>query len=226
MAGADPQELAAIAPQHLRRLRAAAWELSWLLSRDYAELSALKLVGDRHQLTKRQRMVVRRCATPPKHAAQRQARRCSRPDGLDIAVDGFNQLVTTERGLAGGAVLRGRDGVVRDIASVHGTWRRSGRTAEALALLFDVLQPARSVVWILDAPVSNSGRLAALVRDCGASDVRLEARADHALIETGCVLATGDGPVIDRAVGWLPLAELALSRVEIYPTDLSTTDES
>ena len=43
-------------------LRAAVADLSWLLSRGYAEPSALKLVGDRFQLTERQRIAVMRSA--------------------------------------------------------------------------------------------------------------------------------------------------------------------
>src|SRR5262249_11806265 len=81
-------------------------------------------------------------------------------------VDGFNQLVTIERALAGGAILRGRDSALRDIASVHGTWRRSESTQQAIALVARSL-PASGVAWVLDAPVSNSGRLAQLLREQG-----------------------------------------------------------
>lgn len=129
--------------------------------------------------------------------------------------------MTTERGLAGGAVIRGRDGVIRDVASVHGTWRRSRHTAEALDRLAEALAGAASAVWILDAPVSNSGRLAALIRERAPFEVRLEAEADAALLATGAALATSDGPLIDRAERWLPLAELALSAAGIEPVDLS-----
>ena len=221
VAGADPEDAQAVAESFIPRLRSATMELAWLLDRNYSDVAALKLVGDRHLLTKRQRMVIRRCAIPAREVEARQGGRRASPVGLTIAVDGFNQLVTTERGLAGGAIIRGRDGVVRDIASVHGTWRRSDRTPAALDLLIEALDGAASVVWILDSPVSNSGRLAALIRERGPFEVRLEARADQALVETGGIVASSDGPVIERAPGWLPLAELALRNAGIEPVDLS-----
>lgn len=50
---------------------------------------------------------------------------------------------------------------VWDVATAcMGPGRRSERTAEALDLLIEALSLARRVVWILDSPVSDSGRLA------------------------------------------------------------------
>ncbi len=221
MARPDPTDRAAFAERDLGALRAATLELSWLLERGYAEAAALKLVGDKHQLTGRQRMAVRRCACPEPRAEARRARRLQDVHGLDVAVDGFNQLVTTERGLAGGAVLLGRDGALRDVASVHGTWRRSERTGDALDRLVAGLRGAASVTWILDAQVSNSGRLAGWLRDRGQGDVRLEGNADAALLETGRVLATSDAVLLDRAPGWLPLAEAVLRAAGVAPVDLT-----
>lgn len=222
VAGADPEDRIAVDEPNLPRLRAATEELSWLLGRGYAEAAALKLVGDHYQLTKRQRMMVRRCAATEAEIARRLAGRREDIAGLAVAVDGFNQLVTTERGLAGGAVLRGRDGVVRDVASVHGTWRRSEKTDEALDRLVAELSEAASVAWILDAPVSNSGRLATMLRARGVVDVRLEVRADAALLETGATLATSDGPLLERCLHWVPLAERALRTAGIEAVDLTS----
>ncbi|MEO1229186.1 MAG: DUF434 domain-containing protein [Myxococcota bacterium] len=222
MAGAHPEDARALAERDLSRLRAATYELSWLLSRGYADGAALSLVGNKHQLGQRQRMMVRRCSATEAEVAARRSRRVEDPSGWEVAVDGFNQLVTTERGLAGGAVLRGRDGVVRDVASVHGTWRRSERTDAALDLLVEGLQSVRRVVWILDAPVSNSGRLAGFIRSRGDFEVRLEASADRALASTGWVVATSDGPLIEKCPGYLPLAELALRSRGIEAVDLGS----
>lgn len=223
MAGADPEDRAAVIAQHRPRLRAAVHELSWLLGRGYAEKAALKLVGDKHQLSARQRMVVRRCAATDAEVEGRTAHRVDALEGAHLVIDGFNQLVTVERGLAGGAVLRGRDGVIRDVASVHGTWRRSARTGPALDLLLGATRGATRATLILDAPVSNAGRLAAIVRARGV-EARLEAQADARLLEAaarpGAVLASSDGPLLDRAPRWFPLAEHALANAGIEPVDL------
>jgi hypothetical protein len=226
MASADPTDPKTFAPAAIPRMQRATAELSWLLERGYAEPPALTLVGDHHQLTGRQRMAVRRAACPEPERRDRAARRCDVLAGQWVAIDGFNQLVTTERALAGGAVFRGRDGALRDVAGVHGTWRRSDTTAAALQRLVDALAGlgAGPVIWVLDAPVSNSGRLAAMIR---ALDDRVTVetsdRADARLLElaaAGAVLATGDGPLLDRCGPWIGLAEVALPP-EAWVVDLA-----
>jgi hypothetical protein len=216
MASADPTDPKTFAERALPRMRRAAAELSWLLERGYADAAALALVGDHHQLDRRQRMAVRRAACPESARLARVQRRVTALGGRPVAVDGFNQLVTTERALAGGAVFRGRDGALRDVAGVHGTWRRSDTTAAALERLVEALRAAGAgpATWVLDAPVSNSGRLAAMIRELDpAFDVRTSDRADSELLELargGAVLATGDGPLLERCEAWIGLVELAL----------------
>ncbi|HHO50502.1 MAG TPA: DUF434 domain-containing protein [Deltaproteobacteria bacterium] len=226
MAGADPRDARDFAPRHHQALVTATHDLSWLLSRGYAEKAALKLVGDRLQLTGRQRMAVLRAAAPFEAAEARRQKQLTELRGRTIAVDGFNQLVTTERGLAGGTAFRGIDGAVRDVASVHGTWRRSDGTRRALSLLLDQLEGAAQITWVLDSPVSNSGLLAALIREqSGARGapcvVQLEVRADAALLELGGVLASSDSALLDRCEAWVALSSAALAAAGIEVLDLA-----
>lgn len=172
-------------------------------------------------------MALKRSAVAPANAARRRAG-LQQLAGARVAVDGFNILVTAEAALAGAVLLRGRDGRTRDLASVHGTWRRMEETSQALALLSRVLEPAAEVCWVLDRPVSNSGRLAGWVRERG-WQAELSDRADSRLrtlgLEGWCV-ATADGPLLDR----LPtscdpiaglLADPALARTREQIVDLS-----
>ncbi|MEN0066779.1 MAG: DUF434 domain-containing protein [Myxococcota bacterium] len=228
MAGADPRDAVDFAPRHWPALRIAVRDLSWLLARGYAEIAAVKLVGDRFQFTKRQRMAIRRAACPPRVAERRRARRTERIAGLRVKIDGFNQLVTTERALAGGTAFIGQDTAVRDVASVHGTWRRTEGTSQALDRLCNALQGVAFAHWILDAPISNSGRLADFVRrTCNAHhipcQVDLEARADAALLEAEGVLASADAALLDRSRAWTPLTERVLRDAGVTLLDLSTT---
>lgn len=197
--GPHPEDRRLFAPEAWPALRTATADLGWLRGRGYALDAALKLVGDRFQLHRRQRMAVARAACAPAQAA---ARRTARADiaGARVVVDGFNVLVSVEAALSGGVLLRGADGLFRDLASVHGTYRAVDETTRALDRLSQVLAPASEVVWILDRPVSNSGRVAALARDRG-WQARLEDAADGALAEAAAVgarVATADGPLLDR----------------------------
>jgi len=94
--GPDPRDAEQFADDHWPRLRAAVADLSWLLGRGYAEVSARKLVGDRHALTERQRMAVMRCACSDEALAGRLSRRLD-PEALRgrrLGIDGFNVLTT------------------------------------------------------------------------------------------------------------------------------------
>src|SRR5690606_1232935 len=131
--------------------------------------AAVGLVGTRHELEARQRTAVLRCVCSD---AQRERRRAHRIEpeavaGRALAIDGFNVLIVVESALAGGVLLRGRDRMIRDLASVHGSYRRNDRTLAASVAIGErlaALAPS-SVTWLLDRPVSNSGRLELALRE-------------------------------------------------------------
>lgn len=117
-------------------------------------------------------------------------------------LDGFNVLITIEAALSGAVILRGADGRLRDLSSVHGTYRSVEETEAALHLLLDALRGAGEVRVVLDRPVSNSGRLAARMRALG-MEVELSDQADATLLlaaSRGACLVSADGPLLDRAV--------------------------
>src|SRR5262249_51185115 len=132
--GMHPEDARLFAPDQWPALRSAVAEFSWLLTRGYAEPSALKLVGDRHRLDARQRMPVMRSAGTDEAPARRAASRVDVPavrgQGLDI--DGYNVLTTIEAALSGGVILAARDGTYRDVASIHGSYRKVEETRPAI----------------------------------------------------------------------------------------------
>lgn len=133
----------------------------------------LKIVGDRYTLRERQRIAVARCACSDEARERRQR---SQADLLELAgrclfIDGYNVLTSIEAALAGGVILHARDGAYRDMASVHGTWRKVQETmpaAELIGGLLAELSLARAV-WHLDRPVSNSGRLKTILEQTAAA---------------------------------------------------------
>ncbi|MCB9553477.1 MAG: DUF434 domain-containing protein [Myxococcales bacterium] len=220
--GPHPRDSELFSTAWLAPLRAAVADLAWLLGRGYATASALKLVGDRHALRERQRTAVLRATCSDAERADRLARR--RPlgglAGAVVAIDGFNVLTTVEAALAGGVVLRGRDGCHRDMASMHGSYRRVAETAPAARAVAAVLHDAgvAGAIWYLDRPVSNSGRLAAglaeLAAEAGLSwQVELVADPDPVLAAAPTLVATADSGILDRCGGWVDLARHAVERV-------------
>ena len=219
--GPNPQDAAAFAPDRWPDLRQAVADLSWLLGRGYAEKSALKLVGDRFSLTERQRMGVMRCACSDQALARRLAHQVP-PEairGLGLLLDGYYVLTTVEASLAGGIILQGRDGCYRDLASMHGSFRKVNETAPALELVGRHLAElqAAAATWYLDRPVSNSGRLKTLIRQLADTrgwdwHVELVNSPDAVLIESPLIAASADSVVLDRCARWFNLARGVVQR--------------
>jgi hypothetical protein len=202
-------------------LRLATRDLSWLLSRGYPEKAALKLVGDRHELGRRQRRAVSGAACTDDQRRERQSKQL--PPGelqaRSVAVDGFNCLITVETALRGGTVLRGRDGCHRDLAGVHGTYRAVRGTGEAIRHVGRTLAEceAAGALWYLDRPVSSSGRLKALLEEAAAAagwrwTVELHRDPDRALASSELVVATSDHWILDRCAAWTDLVGEVLRR--------------
>jgi hypothetical protein len=219
--GPHPQDAELFAASVWPVLRRAVAELSWLWSRDYATTSALKLVGDRYQLTERQRLAVMRCACSDGALAERQRRHVSPEQlpGRRIDLDGFNVLTTVEAALSGGVVIVGRDGCYRDMASMHGSYRKVTETRPALILIGEVLAElgAAECQWHLDQPVSNSGRLKTIIEQLGAERqwpwrAKLAPDVDAVLARSAYVVASADSAVLDRCAGWSNLAREIIHR--------------
>ena len=213
--GAHPKDRACFAPAEIDRLRRAVADLSWLMDRGYPDKASLKLVGDRYALRDRQRKALRRCAAGDEESARRRARRLAMTElaGERLVVDGYNVLLTIEAALSGGVLLVGRDGVMRDLAAMSGHYRRVKVTRLAVDLIAGAIDEAgcAGVRWLLDRPVSNSGRLRALIEERVAGErapwaVELTDRTDRALAESPEVVASADSAVLDRCERWCNLA--------------------
>jgi hypothetical protein len=224
--GAGPEDARLLAPDQLAQLRSAVADFSWLLTRGYAALSALNVVGDRYALTERQRAAVRRCACDDAALAGGTARRVG-PEavaGTILLIDGYNVLTTIETALGGGYVFIARDGCARDIAGVHGTYRKVEETVPALELAGGTLSDlgVAESVWYLDSPVSNSGRLRAIMLEVagrnGWSKWRVEVVQNPDVIlsqptlDSTSLVATADSVILDRCGGWFALANEILLR--------------
>ncbi|UCE59418.1 MAG: DUF434 domain-containing protein [Phycisphaerales bacterium] len=237
--GKHPADEVLFAEDQVAPLRTSVVEYSWLLTRGYAEGSALKLVGDRYNLTSRQRLAIMRSACSDQSLKRRSVAKVT-PDqcrGTSIGIDGYNLLITVESALSGGLVLVGRDGCYRDLASVHGTYRKVEETVPALDMIIDYLDALDfpRVDWYLDRPVSNSARLKTLMagvledRTARATsratwNIELVGSPDRMLVDSAGVIATSDSAVLDRCSTWLNVAaELIGTRIPgTWKVDLRT----
>lgn len=219
--GPHPEDGDLFAPAVAARLRQATADLCWLMGKGYATPSALKLVGDRYGLVARQRIAVGRAACSPADAAARQSRAVDdgAVHGQELWLDAYNVLTTIEAAMAGGVILAACDGAYRDMASMHGNFRRVAETAPSLEFLGRVigeLGPSRAV-WCLDAPVSNSGRLKKQMEQLAAArgwiwQVQLVPDPDPLLAASAAIVATADSVILDRCGRWFNLARRTITR--------------
>jgi len=196
-------------------LREAVAELSWLLTRGYAMKSAVKLVGDRHSLTDRQRLAVSRAACSDQSKQRRADTKIQIPEMRDaeIVIDGFNLIITIEAALSGGVLLLCRDGCVRDLSSVHGSYRSVEETQLAIQLIGAAvaeIEP-KSIAWFLDRPVSNSGRLAKAIRESARQNlwpwaVETAFNPDREIVASARIVISSDGPLLDQVERWTNFA--------------------
>lgn len=213
--GPHPRDRAAFEPGALPDLRAAVSDLSLLLSRGYSAKAATKLVGDRYRLRERQRKALQRCAAADAEIARRREHRVD-PEALAgerVVIDGYNVLLTVEAALSGGVLLLARDGALRDLAQLSRHYRRVATTIPALDEIGGWLADRRvaEVLWLIDRPISNSGRLRGIIEERAREhgwpwQVELAANVDRRLCRAEDVVATADSAILDRCERWLNLA--------------------
>jgi hypothetical protein len=216
-------------------LREAVRDLSFLLNRGYAEKSASALVGNRYQIRKRQIQAVIRMSCGQQDMENRLAKHIM-PElisGEKVSIDGFNLLIGLEVALSGGYLFEGVDSCFRDIAGVHGTYKTVSETLPALELVAKVFKDldVTRVHWYFDQPVSNSGKMKALIYEL-AEKHKLNWTADtvhnpdNALAQKNEITVTSDAWILDRVDRWTNLLQYIVSNyipkanvVRVFPMD-------
>jgi hypothetical protein len=217
--GAHPADRKLFADDQIFNLRRAVSDLSWLFSRGYTANASIKLVGDRYALKERQRLAVSRAACSDQQEERRQ-QKCLPFDaikGQSLLIDGFNLIITVEAALSGGVLLYCRDRCMRDLSSVHGSYRSVMETEEAIHLIGETLMTAEpaSATWLLDQPISNSGRLAQWIREVAAAkkwpwEVGVTMNPDKVIRASDQIAVTSDSNILDGAAKWVNLNSLLI----------------
>jgi hypothetical protein len=212
--GPHPEDERLFAETNTPVLIRAVQDVSAILSMGYPSKGTLKLVCDRFSLTQRQRLAVMRSACSDQHLAVRRQKQIKFENLTDqpIILDGYNVLITIEAALSNGFIFIGRDSCHRDLASVHSTYRQVNETVKAAELIGNTLLKANvsEVSWLLDSPVSNSGKLKVLLAEIAERnnwnwDIQLLNNPDAKLIETERIVATSDSIVLNKCHRWTNL---------------------
>lgn len=212
--GAHPEDETLFADSQVAHLRCALHDYCMLLSMGYAPTSSLKLVGDKFKLVDRQRLLLMRsaCTSAQQECRHRTRRSPSTLVECDLYLDGFNLLIAVESALSGGFIFIGQDGCYRDLSSVHGTYKRVSETLDAVTLIGETLSalPIRATHWLLDRPVSNSGRLSQILVEMAQQkgwnwQVQLCESPDQELKKVSGTVVSTDSAILDSVDDWFHL---------------------
>lgn len=158
--------------------------------------------------------------------SSRQAKACTAQDLQDatIVIDGFNLLILLEGALSGAYLFKGLDGVYRDIAGVHGSYKRVLQSEKAIDLVGQTLAElgVQKAYWYLDKPVSNSGRLKVRLFEKATAagydwEVELVYNPDKAVAAHDGITISADGWVINESAKWFNLTAYLLEKKLIMP---------
>ena len=231
--GPDPEDAKLFAAAQIPNLQAAVSDHSLLLTKGYAHNGSLKLVGDHFRLTARQRLAVMRSACSDGQLAKRKQKHIPPGElsGSHVAIDGYNLLITIETSISGGYLFKCRDGCLRDLASIHGTYRQVEETIGAIELVAEVLQElgVKDVLWLFDRPVSNSGKLKTLIYEMAERNdwqwnAELHFNPDKELAGTDRIVVSSDSDVLDKCSGWTNLTEPIIAKLADRDVPLKIID--
>ncbi|HML04217.1 MAG TPA: DUF434 domain-containing protein [Methanobacterium sp.] len=191
----------------------AAYDLRFLLNRNYKKKGALAFVANKYLLSLDERNYVARCVFSDSKSAFRKNKLVDlhEIDGNSILVDGFNVLITVE------SICRKDyeylilcdDGVIRDLNAVFGKYKINEMTEIALNTILDLLKNNNplKIDFFFDKQVSFSGKLANLTEEI--MDVKelngeaiLSKNVDFEIIkimkDKNDIVATSDGIIMDK----------------------------
>ncbi|WP_431242447.1 DUF434 domain-containing protein [Flavobacterium sp. P21] len=205
------------------KLKEAVTDLSYFLSRGYGEKATLALVGNRYRLNSRQQQAVRGMSASQSQIEDRQSKEIQSSDleGKEIAIDGFNALILLESILSNAYVFKGQDGFIRDLSSVHGTYKRVKQTSQAIEMIADFYkkEKIKTIHWFFDKPVSNSGRLKKIIEEIALENqydwkVELVYNPDKVIAESNWIAVTSDAWILDNASANFNLMKYILDQLE------------
>jgi len=198
-----------------KELQDAAEDFRYLLNKGYPRKAALELVGNRYGLTSDERHLLHRGIFSDADSKSRRKRKIpiGKVRNRDLAIDGYNILITIETGLSDRPLILGDDGFIRDISGLSGNFKKTEKTEEALQLILDIVKRVKPLktLFLFDSPISMSGELAQEVRSLLKKENLLgDANAvkvpEKILIGFPGVIATSDTAIIDQSKEVVDLA--------------------
>jgi hypothetical protein len=187
-------------------LVSAIIDYRWLLDRHYPQRSAIQMAGDRYMLTGYERSILYRGVSDSDSSKRRFGKITSDLSSDIIVVDCYNVLFTLSNYLLGKPVYISDDGFLRDAGESRGRINNKKIFNKALILLKGFISdhPDKEYFLLVDAPISNSGKLTnELAEFLSSTGIKGSAEAinspDSVMQEfIDAVICTSDSGIIDK----------------------------
>lgn len=211
--GFVPEDEKFFSVQAIEAMRTASRHILYLINEGYDIKQASTFVGNHFLLSERQRLAIMRSVATDEQSLGRKEKLTDvlTLQGQEVWIDGFNIVITLEVLLSDSLLFECKDGCIRDLAALRGTYRIIPETSDAIRLLLGELKTAgvKKANILLDEPVSNSGRLKCLIAEIGEEyalelDIQICKNPDRELFGKENVISS-DSVVLDHCKSWINL---------------------
>jgi hypothetical protein len=195
------------------KLEAANKDFRYLLNQGYPRKGALKFIGDHYLLEELTRNYLYRTVFSKDQAESRRIKLVPLADIKNkiVFIDGYNVLITLESicSRENGLIVKGDDGVIRDVKAVFGKYKGNKMTKSVLNSVISLLKLYHplAVRVFYDRPVSFSGELTKLTQEIMEmhdvqGTVETSENVDFQLVhlsrDVDGIVATSDGVIMDK----------------------------
>lgn len=222
--GYVPEDEKQFKGRQLELLKKAADEVQFLLDHGYDVKPTTTFVGNHYMFSERQRLALARSVSAGEWIRIRNSKELLQKGVQNLPktvhIDGFNTIITLEVALSGSPIFYCRDGTIRDLAGLRGTYRIIDKTQKAVELILSQLKCLNisEACFYLDSPVSNSGRLSGVIRQCAEEyDISVKTEiipdVDRALEQLEGVIS-GDAIILNRCISWVNIIPEIIEQIE------------
>ena len=216
--GYDIKDAKLFSSLEVQKLKMCVEDTVHLLNRGYPFSSSLQFTANHYRCPSRQILMLSRaiCSDNSLRVKREKEQTASALEGATLYIDGFNLIITLEILFSGGTLFIARDGCVRDIAGMRGSYHLIDETDKAIGLLAKAVNELKvaNVVFYLDSPISNSGNLKSRLFhfidyfNCPI-EVDLVFNPDVQMYGKS-IVATADGIILENCQSWFNLAQYCI----------------
>lgn len=153
---------------NFEKIKEAAYDLRFLLNRNYRKELAIDFISKKYSLNNFERSILYRGILKEGEAKLIKSKKINleQLNNKRVIIDGYNVLNTIKNIQTNQLVIRCDDGVIRDISEIHYGFKLDELSIKALNKIIKILNDLsiNEAIFYYDSMVSKSGELASLTR--------------------------------------------------------------